>query len=266
LSLTKYGLPPFKDKDDRERDMARLRWWVRESELLRDLGEIPSRHYPMIPEDLRIKGEDLLTASGSTLVVYGHYWRKWGRKGQAPIEWKPLEGLDWTPTTACVDFSAVRGGPLVAYQWDQGDTENTPSRFIAHREPHHTQELANSSEFPIFGNEVKNGTGSVGSAMFHRRQNDGQPAFGSSLFNIRGWHPDAQTEIEKLRPCHRGSAFRDDPLWILHELDRVDKHRLLHKTIAGFFGTAWNLTIFRMSGALAQGQFELRWIAQRGYG
>jgi hypothetical protein len=113
--------------------MARLRWWVRDSELLRDLAEIPSSHYPMIPEDLRIKEEDLLTVSDSTPVIYGHYWRKWGRKGQAALDWKPLEGLDWTPTTACVDFSAVRRGPLVAYEWNRGDTEIAPTQFIGYR-------------------------------------------------------------------------------------------------------------------------------------
>ena len=41
-------------------------------------------------------------------VVYGHHWRRW----------EPEHGMDWTPRTACVDFSAVVGGPLVAYRFE----------------------------------------------------------------------------------------------------------------------------------------------------
>lgn len=40
-------------------------------------------------------------------VIYGHYWRTD----------KPKHGTDWTARTACVDFSAVKHGNLVAYMW-----------------------------------------------------------------------------------------------------------------------------------------------------
>ena len=40
-------------------------------------------------------------------VFYGHYWR----------EGSPEHLLDWTAHRACVDFSAVRDGTLVAYRW-----------------------------------------------------------------------------------------------------------------------------------------------------
>jgi len=45
-------------------------------------------------------------------VVYGHYWRTG----------TPEHGLDWTDTTACVDFSAVKGGNLTAYRWSGEST------------------------------------------------------------------------------------------------------------------------------------------------
>jgi hypothetical protein len=31
--------------------------------------------------------------------------------------------------TACLDFSAVKGGPLVAYRWE-GETEVSPHKFV----------------------------------------------------------------------------------------------------------------------------------------
>ena len=52
-------------------------------------------------------------------VVYGHHWRRWA----------PDEHLDWTPRTACVDFSAVKGGPLVAYCW-RGEPVIDPSHYV----------------------------------------------------------------------------------------------------------------------------------------
>jgi hypothetical protein len=49
---------------------------------------------------------------GDVPVFYGHYWRKG----------LPASGFDFTTHTACVDFSAVQGGHLVAYRWD-GESE-----------------------------------------------------------------------------------------------------------------------------------------------
>ena len=53
----------------------------------------------------------------ATPVIFGHYW---------------FTGTPDTigPTTACVDYSAVRSGPLVAYQWDGEPTLN-PDNFIS---------------------------------------------------------------------------------------------------------------------------------------
>jgi hypothetical protein len=84
-------------------------------------------------------------------------------------------------------------------------------------------EVAESSEFPIFGDESKKGVHESGQRLF--RDN--------GLARIRGWDPEAQTAVELLQPYQRGDTFREDPLWILHELDRINKHRLLHTVVAG---------------------------------
>lgn len=39
--------------------------------------------------------------------------------------------------------------------------------------------------------------------------------------------PKGQTIIRSLQPHHRGQMYRDHPLWRIHELDRIDKHRRL---------------------------------------
>jgi hypothetical protein len=95
--------------------------------------------------------------------------------------------------------------------------------------------VAESSEFPIFGNEDRQGHTGVGSSQFHRVTRSGEPVRGSGLYKIRGWAPSAQAVVERLQPYHRGTHTRG----ILHELDRVNKHRLLHTTVA--HGTGFTL-------------------------
>lgn len=43
-------------------------------------------------------------------------------------------------------------------------------------------------------------------------------------------HPDAQTAIKELQPHIRGDEFASDPLWKLHQLSNMDKHRVPHVT------------------------------------
>lgn len=103
-----------------------------------------------------------------------------------------------------------------------------------------TDEIAYTSEFPIFGDEDRAGNSGVGCGAFHKTHikghRAGQPMPYSGLHKIRGWCPDAQTVVERLQPYH-GPDFREHPLWLMHDLDRVSKHRLLHTTIAA--STGW---------------------------
>lgn len=48
----------------------------------------------------------------------GHYWLK-------PSKMQPL-----SPLLACVDYSAARGGALVAYRYNAGDKKLKPSRYL----------------------------------------------------------------------------------------------------------------------------------------
>jgi len=101
-------------------------------------------------------------------------------------------------------------------------------------------EIAESSEFPIFGDEDRHGNPGMGAAAFKRVDGKGAPVPGSGLFKIRGIDPKAQAIIEGLQPYHRGNAFRAHPLWTLHELDNVNKHRLLHTGLAWSGGIGIN--------------------------
>lgn len=88
------------------------------------------------------------------------------------------------------------------------------------------QDIAEASEFPIFGDESRSGKSGVGPDLFRDH----------GLAKIASWDPKAKTVIEGLQPYKRGNAYRTHPLWILHELDRVNKHRLLHTAVAAFEG------------------------------
>jgi hypothetical protein len=119
LNLGQYELPPFLDKGRHPRTHARIRWWNGEGRTLRELAEIEpdamqedGGSYPRIEDVPCGKAELAYAYNDTTPVFFGHYWRTWG----------PRENLDWTSTTACVDFSAVAGGPLVAYQWNGEST------------------------------------------------------------------------------------------------------------------------------------------------
>ncbi len=116
LSLTDHGQLSYLDKDGHTRDHARLRWWSTGS-TLRELAEMTSTFtrpdgspYPELPS-LAIANDDHVYR-GDVPVVYGHYWRTG----------TPRHGLDWTERTACVDFSAVKGGALTAYRWSGEST------------------------------------------------------------------------------------------------------------------------------------------------
>ena len=125
LDHDKYRAAAFRDKDGHLRTSARIRWWHAGATKLTDLAEIPQgakdehhHGYPGLP-DRPLRDEDKTYAYGGTqLVFYGHYWR----------EGVPHKLEDWTAHTACVDFSAVKGGTLVAYRWD-GEQEIDPGHF-----------------------------------------------------------------------------------------------------------------------------------------
>jgi len=127
LSLIDHGQLPYLDKDGHTRQHARLRWWSAGS-TLNELTEMTSTFttpdgapYPELPS-LPIANYDHVYR-GDVPVAYGHYWRTG----------TPEHGLDWTDRTACVDFSAVKGGTLTAYRWSGESAVRLDNYFqIAH--------------------------------------------------------------------------------------------------------------------------------------
>jgi len=71
-----------------------------------------------------------------------------------------------------------------------------------------SDDVAESSEFPIFGDEDRQGNTGVGATRFNSASNAGIPNRGSGLYKIRGVNPGAQTIIEALRACRdlRGNS------------------------------------------------------------
>jgi hypothetical protein len=109
----------FTDKDGVSRNRVRVRWWnaaavnYRQAAIFGDLDQDKLPEHP-IPEHARIG------YAGEKPVVFGHYWF-WLRPAQEP---QPL-----SDKAACVDYSAVKGGPLVAYRWE-GEAALRPSGFV----------------------------------------------------------------------------------------------------------------------------------------
>jgi hypothetical protein len=123
-----------------------------------------------------------------------------------------------------------------------------------------TEQIRYRSEFPIFGDEDRaTGKRGVGSVKFHEVNGKGSPARGSGLSKIEGWEAGAQTAVERLQPYYRGSAFRTDPLWMLQDLDNVNKHRLLHPTVASFTTTNWDFVRFTNVRAIGPGVIQGFW-------
>lgn len=118
------------------------------------------------------------------------------------------------------------------------------------------QEFAEKSEFPIFGDKDRKGRPGMGANMF---RDNALPT------KIRCIHPSAQTAIEKMQPYHRGSSFAEHPLWMLHDLSNIDKHRLLvvtasHSVGAAFIPDDWDnvrLGPMTIKGGLIEGDTEI---------
>ena len=96
--------PPYLDKGGHERRHARFRWWDQEAGTLDRAIQLPG---------------GTKTAAGDPYppVVHGHYWLTGDAHSTGP-------------TTACVDYSAGRGGKLVAYRWS-GESEFDDANFVA---------------------------------------------------------------------------------------------------------------------------------------
>ncbi len=106
----------FLDKDVHRRTRVRLRWWdstartYRQAAMMDDegLAQLPDS---AVPETVRVESDD------PRPIFFGHYWLN----GEPQLQ---------SPTVACVDYSAGKGGALVAYRWD-GESTLDAARFVA---------------------------------------------------------------------------------------------------------------------------------------
>jgi hypothetical protein len=104
-------LPPgisFKDKEGKIRHEVRVRWWEEDLSTYRKAAIGPPGDMEMIP-DVPMPAEWVGHPYVGPPVLFGHYW------------------FSGTPRVissrfACLDYSAARDGPLVAYRWD-GEAE-----------------------------------------------------------------------------------------------------------------------------------------------
>jgi hypothetical protein len=125
ISLVDHEQPKYNDKDGHPRGSARMRWWNSDARTLRDIAEMGGNYtteagdpYPPLPE-LELASTQSHVYTGKVPVFYGHYWR----------QGSPKHRHDWTDYTACVDFSAVKGGALTAYRWS-GEKHIRPEHYV----------------------------------------------------------------------------------------------------------------------------------------
>lgn len=113
----------YLDTQGHRREDARARWWDGSATTLSALAEIPpgcttpnGEPFPNLPNDPIPPGL-VPRYTGYVPVIFGHYWRS----GSLSVN---------TTKTVCVDFSAVKAGPMVAYRWS-GETDLTDAHLVA---------------------------------------------------------------------------------------------------------------------------------------
>jgi hypothetical protein len=136
ISLTDHGQPPYRDFAGHPRAEARVRWWDDGARSLREIAELGTsfttedgQRYPVLPDVEVSAAHRSFVYTDDVPVFYGHYWR----------EGSPEHLLDWTTHTACVDFSAVRDGPLMAYRWS-GEREIRVEHYVSAHTEHVARE------------------------------------------------------------------------------------------------------------------------------
>jgi hypothetical protein len=106
----------FVDNDGERRDRVRVRWWDSEAETYRQAADLAEELRDRVP-DAPIPPHARINVPDDRPIFFGHYWRI-GRP------------VPFSPTLACVDYSAAKGGPLVAYRWDD-ESSLIASRFVS---------------------------------------------------------------------------------------------------------------------------------------
>ncbi|KUJ77795.1 metallophosphoesterase [Ruegeria profundi] len=107
----------FFDKGEHERHHVRIAWWLNGARSWRDAAQsvpdVSSLPDGNLPEDVF----DYIY-SDTKPVFFGHYWLT----GRPRVE---------APHALCLDYSAGKGGPLVAYRFEGDQKENLVDQIVA---------------------------------------------------------------------------------------------------------------------------------------
>lgn len=104
------------DHSGAERQVVRIRWWHPSPRTYRDVAIVSEDQRHLVP-DHPLPPDYAQTPHEGVPVFIGHYWLN-GPPGPQ------------TGQVACLDYSAAKAGPLVAYRWD-GESELESARFVA---------------------------------------------------------------------------------------------------------------------------------------
>lgn len=105
----------FHDKDGHVRHSVRIRWWDETATRYRDLAMLSDELKTQVP-DVVVPATQRMSYDGVKPVFFGHYWMT----GQPARQYAHA---------ACVDYSAGKNGPLVAYRFD-GEHEIDNRHFV----------------------------------------------------------------------------------------------------------------------------------------
>jgi hypothetical protein len=105
----------FKDKEGKVRHEVRVRWWQADLSTYRKAVIGPSEEMEKIP-DAPMPAAWVAHPYSGPPVLFGHYWFT----GTPEVI---------SPRFACLDYSAARDGPLVAYRWD-GETQLSSEKLM----------------------------------------------------------------------------------------------------------------------------------------
>ncbi len=108
----------FRDHSDIERFEVRTRWWMGDDVSLRDVAILDEEKRLQLPDEPMKSLSDNYDARRITdvPVFIGHYWMQ----GTPAIQ---------DHKVACLDWSAAKDGPLVAYRWD-GEQHLSNDKFV----------------------------------------------------------------------------------------------------------------------------------------
>lgn len=106
----------FVDHGGVERHEVRTKWWHEEPRSYRDVAIVGDGQHHRVPDHPLPDDYAGAPVEGSPVFI-GHYWMT----GHPGLQ---------SPKVACVDYSAAKDGPLVAYRWD-GEQDLDSRHFVA---------------------------------------------------------------------------------------------------------------------------------------